>query len=580
MNPAMDAQTHRRIQRRAPVDESHLPADLPPVLRRIFAARGVTSAQDLDPGLQHLLRGDSLLGMPGAVDLLVHALKVQERIVFVADFDADGATSCALGIRALRALGARHVDYVVPNRFEYGYGLTPPIVDLVRGKGADLLITVDNGISSVEGVAAARAAGLKILVTDHHLPGLYLPEAQAIVNPNLPGDPFPSKALAGVGVIFYVMLALRARLRENGWFTQQGIAEPNPAEFLDLVALGTVADVVPLDANNRRLVAQGLARLRAGRGQAGIHALIRAGGRDASRLQASDLGFAVGPRLNAAGRLSDMSLGIECLLSDDPQRCTVMARELDALNLARREIEKETREQALDQVLLEFSLEGDVPAGICVFDPTWHQGVIGIVAGRVKDRHHRPVIAFAMAGDDELKGSARSIPGVHIRDVLDTVAARHPSLLTRFGGHAMAAGLSLPLAHLEVFSRAFAAVLEEQVDPALLAPSVWSDGPLPAEDLTLDLAQRIAAAGPWGQAFPEPLFDDVFRVRQRRVVGQDHLRLQLEIGARTLPAIAFNAAASAWAESATRIHAAYRLSVNHYQGSVELQLVIEHAEPA
>lgn len=568
------------IQRRALADDSHLPADLPPVLRRILAARGATSAQDLDTGLRHLLRGDSLLGMPAAIDLLVHTLKAQARIVFVADFDADGATSCALGMRALRALGARHVDYVVPNRFDYGYGLTPPIVDLVRAKGADLLITVDNGISSVEGVAAARAAGLRILITDHHLPGRDLPDADAIVNPNLPGDPFPSKALAGVGVIFYVMLALRARLREEGWFVQQGIAEPNFAEFLDLVALGTVADVVPLDANNRRLVAQGLSRLRAGRGQAGIRALIRAGGRDPERLQASDLGFAVGPRLNAAGRLSDMSLGIECLLSDDLERCAAMARELDALNQTRREIEKDTREQALDQVLQEFSLEGEVPAGICVFDPAWHQGIVGIVAGRVKDRHHRPVIAFALAGEGELKGSARSIPGVHIRDVLDTVAARHPTLLTRFGGHAMAAGLSLPLAHLEEFSRAFAAVLEEQVDPVLLTRCLWSDGGLPAEDITLELAHRIAAAGPWGQAFPEPLFDDVFRVRQRRVVGQDHLRLQLEIGTRTLPAIAFNAATSTWAASAALIHAAYRLSVNHYQGTAELQLVIEHAEPA
>ncbi len=575
----MSTQGSGRIQRRAPADDSHLPRDLPPVLRRILAARGVLATEDLDPGLRYLLRGDTLGGMSDAVELLVQALHAQRRIVFVADFDADGATSCALGMRALRAFGAHHVDYVVPNRFEFGYGLTPPIVELVLAKGADLLVTVDNGISSLEGVAAARAAGLEVLITDHHLPGQALPAAHAIVNPNLPGDPFPSKALAGVGVIFYVMLALRARLREQGWFSGQGLAEPNLAEFLDLVALGTVADVVPLDANNRRLVAQGLARLRAGRGQAGIRALIRAGGRDPARLQASDLGFAVGPRLNAAGRLSDMGLGIECLLSDDDRRCEAMARELDALNRTRREIEKETREQALDQVVQDFSADADLPAGLCVFDPAWHQGVIGIVAGRVKDRHHRPVIAFALTGEGELKGSARSIPGVHIRDVLDTVAARHPSLLTRFGGHAMAAGLSLPLAHLDSFSKAFAAVLEEQVEPALLMPCLWSDGPLPPEDITLGLAHRIAAAGPWGQAFPEPLFDDVFRVRQRKVVGQDHVRLQLDIGKRTLPAIAFNAAQTVWAESATLIHAAYRLSVNHYQGNDELQLVIEHAEP-
>lgn len=568
-----------RIRRRAPADDSHLPAHLPPVLRRVLAARGVRAAGDLDPALHHLLRGDALLGMTDAVELLAQVLQDQGRIVFVADFDADGATSCAVGIRALRALGARHVDYVVPNRFAYGYGLTPPIVELVRAKGADLLITVDNGISSIDGVAAARAAGIKVLITDHHLPGQSLPAADAIVNPNLPDDPFPSKALAGVGVIFYVMLGLRARLRQFDWFARQGIAEPNLAELLDLVALGTVADVVPLDANNRRLVAQGLARMRAGRGQAGIRALIRAGGRDPSRLLASDLGFAVGPRLNAAGRLADMGLGIECLLSDDPDRCAAMARELDALNQARRELEKETRAQALDQVLQGLDLGAEIPAGLCVFDPGWHQGVIGIVAGRVKDQYHRPVIAFAQVGEGELKGSARSIAGVHIRDILDTVAARHPSVLTRFGGHAMAAGLSLPLAQLETFSRAFAAVLEEQVDPALLSPTLWSDGPLPHDEITLDLARQIAAAGPWGQAFPEPLFDDVFRIRERKVVGQDHLRLQLGIGPRTVPAIAFNAAASTWADSATTIHAAYRVAVNHYQGVEQLQLVIEHAEP-
>lgn len=566
-----------RIERRR-IDLAACAIDsLHPVLQRVYAARGIGSPSEIDHTLQGLLRTELLGGIERATALLEEALREDLRIVVVADFDADGATSCAVALRGLRACGARHVDYVVPNRFEYGYGLTPPIVELVRVKGADLLITVDNGISSIEGVAAAKAAGLRVLITDHHLAAAQLPAADAIVNPNLPGDAFPSKALAGVGVMFYVLLALRARLRAVDWFAQEGLREPNFAELLDLVALGTVADVVPLDANNRRLVAQGLARIRAGRACAGVNALLKIAGRDHARVLASDLGFAVGPRLNAAGRLADMSLGIECLLSDAPARCARIAQELDALNRERRSIERDMKEQALDQVLHTLPDTGELPHGICVFDPTWHQGVVGIVAGRLKELYHRPTIAFAVAGADELKGSGRSIPGVHIRDVLDGVATRHAGLLTRFGGHAMAAGLSLPVARYEEFAQAFDRAIAADVDPALLMQVLYTDGELAPADMTLDLARLLAGAAPWGQAFPEPLFDGEFEIRQRRIVGNDHLRLDLVCDGSTFQAIAFNAAEAAWA-AATRVRLAYRLAVNEWQGVERLQLVVEHAE--
>ncbi len=567
-----------RIERRRVDGEPAALGDLHPVVQRVFAARGVRTMAELDVSLGGLLRTDALGGIGRATELLADAVRGDRRIVIVADFDADGATSCAIAIRALRACGAHHVDFVVPNRFEYGYGLTPPIVELVRQKGADLLITVDNGISSLDGVVAAKQAGMQVLITDHHLPGAQLPAADAIVNPNVPGDDFPSKSLAGCGVIFYVMLALRAKLRDDGWFTAKGIKEPNFAELLDLVALGTVADVVPLDVNNRRLVAQGIARIRAGRACAGIAALLRIGGRDASRLLASDLGYAVGPRLNAAGRMADMSLGIECLLSDDPARCFRIAGELDALNQERRAIEREMKHQALDQVLQSLPSTGELPHGICVFDPEWHQGIVGVVAGRVKEIYHRPVIAFAVAGDGELKGSGRSIPGVHIRDVLDTVAAGSPGLLSRFGGHAMAAGLSLPEARFAEFSAAFDRVVAATVAPELLAQVLLTDGELDAREMTLELARLLSTAAPWGQAFPEPLFDGEFAIRQRRVVGSDHLKLDLECAGRVFQAIAFNAADAPWADTAARIRAAYRLSVNEWQGVERLQLVIEFAE--
>ena len=555
-----------------------LPATLHPILKRLYAARGITRAEELDAGLDQLVSPDALTGLPAAVALLSGALTRGARIVFVADFDADGATSCALGVRALRAMGAIAVDYVVPDRFRHGYGLTPSIVELVAARGADLLVTVDNGISSVEGVAAARTAGIAVLITDHHLPGPVLPAADAIVNPNCPDDTFPSKALAGVGVIFYVMLGLRRALRDMGWFDAQGINEPRLADLLDLVALGTVADVVPLDANNRRLVSQGLARLRSGRGQPGVRALLTVAGRDPSRAVASDLGFAAGPRLNAAGRLSDMSRGIECLLCDDPLRASSIARELDGLNAHRRTLERDMQDTALAQVTQLVPETGELPPVLCLFDPGWHQGVVGIVAGRIKDRFHRPVIAFADAGDGELKGSARSLSGVHIRDLLDAVAARHPGLLTRFGGHAMAAGLSLPRDRLEAFREALTRTATALVDPGLLAPELLTDGTLMPGEITPALATLLHQGGPWGQAFPEPVFEGVFDVRAVKVVGEIHLRLSLGLSTHVFEAMAFGAADAGWAHPGNRIRVAYRLTLNAWRGRETAQLVIVQAE--
>ena len=571
-----------RIERRRVDPDAPPLGALHPVVQRVLRARGVSSLDELDVSLNGLLRADALGGIARATELLADAIRDDRRIVIVADFDADGATSCAVALRGLRACGARHVDYVVPNRFEYGYGLTPPIVDLVREKRGEVLVTVDNGISSLEGVAAARSAGLTVLVTDHHLPGAELPAADAIVNPNVAGDAFPSKSLAGVGVMFYVLLALRAHLRDSGWFGARALPEPNLAELLDLVALGTVADVVPLDANNRRLVAQGLSRIRAGRAKPGILALLTVAGRDPRRALASDLGFAVGPRLNAAGRLADMSLGIELLLCDDAAIARRLAQQLDELNRARREIERDMKEQA-QAIVAGLDVDGaaGLPPGLCLFDESWHQGVIGIVASRIKDLHHRPTIAFARADAQELKGSARSIPGVHVRDVLDAVAASHPRLLGRFGGHAMAAGLALRAEDLPRFEAAFAAEVGRRVDASVLERVIASDGELGAGDFTLSLAQSLASVAPWGQGFPEPLFDGVFRIRERRIVGEHHLRLQLEVpGGGTLAAIAFNQAAAAWAPGATAVHAAYRLTVNEWQSVESVQLVIEHATQA
>jgi len=556
---------------------------LHPVLARVYAARGVGSADELEYALRGLLPATALAGMEAAVRLLEQALEKRWRILVVGDFDADGATSTALALRALRALGAAAVDYLVPNRFEYGYGLTPEIVAVAAERRPDLIITVDNGISSIAGVAAARERGIRVLVTDHHLPGAEPPAADAVVNPNQPGDAFASKNLAGVGVIFYVMLALRAHLRGNDWFARRGIAEPNLARFLDLVALGTVADVVPLDHNNRILVAQGLARIRSGNCCAGITALLEVAGREPVRLVASDLGFTVGPRLNAAGRLDDMSHGIECLLADVPGEARRLAGELDRLNRERREIEARMREEALAAVAAMEGEDASDRLGVTLFREDWHQGVVGLVASRIKERLHRPVIAFAPGGGgDELRGSARSVPGVHIRDLLDTIAARHPGLLIKFGGHAMAAGLSLLRPDLEAFETAFNRELARLVSLEDLRGRIRSDGVLEGSEFSLDLARQIREGGPWGQGFPEPLFHGEFEVlSQRPVGGNRHLKLQLGHPGveQLLDAIAFNVEADLLETLLTRVLVVYRLDVNEYRGRRSLQLLIERLHP-
>ena len=554
--------------------------DLPPLLTRLYAARGVQSAEELDKGLARLIPYQQLKGVDAAVELLVDALEKGQRILYVGDFDADGATASSVGVLALRMLGAAWVDYLVPNRFEYGYGLTPEIVAVALEKRPELLVTVDNGISSIDGVAAAKAAGLRVLVTDHHLPGPELPAADAIVNPNQPGCDFPSKAMAGVGVIFYVMLALRARLRERGWFAARGIAEPNLAELLDLVSLGSVADVVPLDANNRILVHQGLARIRAGRARPGLRALLEVAGRDCRRITSTDLGFILGPRLNAAGRLDDMSLGIELLLCEDEGVARDMAVQLDQLNQDRKAIEQGMQREALAQ-LKELPVE-EMPFGLCLFDPEWHQGVIGILASRLKERYHRPTIAFADAGDGTLKGSARSVPGFHIRDALDAVAARHPGLICKFGGHAMAAGLSLPQENFGAFAAAFDAEVRRQLDEEDLTGRLLSDGQLGAEEFHLELARALRQAGPWGQHFPEPLFHGIFQIVQQRVVGERHLKLVLktECGSLQLDAIAFNINRDIWPNPTVRwAEVAYKLDVNEFRGNETVQLMVAHIAP-
>lgn len=569
------------IVRRETADSGHtLPAHLHPVLRRVYTARQLRSERELVCSLEGLLPYTSLQGIEAAVELLVEALREQQRMLIVADFDADGATSCAVAVRALRLLGAHDVRFVVPNRFEYGYGLTPEIVAVAAEQQPRLLITVDNGISSVEGVAAAKARGMRVLVTDHHLPGARLPEADAIVNPNQTGDGFPSKHLAGVGVIFYVMLALRARLREMQWFARAGIADPNLGQLLDLVALGTVADVVPLDHNNRILVSQGLARIRAGRCNAGIRALLDIAGRDPRQLVAADLGFAVGPRLNAAGRLQDMSLGINCLLSDDPAEARAMAARLDQLNRERRVIETQMQDEALAG-LAELQLSDEdtaLPIGLCIYQEHWHQGVIGILASRIKDRLHRPVIAFAQAGEGELKGSARSVQGVHIRDVLDAVAAHHPGLVNKFGGHAMAAGLSLARENFAAFSAAFDEEVRRHLAPEDLRGVILSDGELAPEDMNLEMAELLRGAGPWGQAFPEPLFDGHFEIVQRRIVGERHLKMVVKSPGHdaVFDAIAFNTLDAEWPPQPAHVQLAYKLDVNEYRGQRSAQLLVEH----
>jgi len=569
------------VRRNNIASNGKLPTDLHPVLARVYAARNIASRQELERSLEHIHPVGMLSGIDQATDLLRDMLNIQAHILIVADFDADGATSCAIAVRALRMMGFIHVSYIVPNRFEYGYGLTPEIVQVASARRPDLIITVDNGISSVEGVVAARQLGIKVLITDHHLPGATLPDADVIVNPNQPGDAFPSKNLAGVGVIFYVMLALRAALRDEGWFARNNMQEPNLARLLDIVALGTVADIVPLDHNNRILVEQGLARIRRGHCCAGIKALIEVAGRKQERVIAADLGFALGPRLNAAGRLEDMSQGIECLLTDDEDIALAIARRLDELNRERRSIETQMQEQALSTLSrLHLEEENTLPVGLCIFDKDWHQGVTGILASRLKERFHRPVIAFAPASGDEIKGSARSIPGLHIRDALDAIAARHPAMLKKFGGHAMAAGMTLKLSDFDAFQKAFDDEVRKHLGEEDLHGIVLTDGELTAEEISLDVAEALRTGGPWGQGFPEPVFDGVFDIANRRVVGERHLKLLLQVPGKQhlIDAIAFNTDTSAWPDDMTQIHIAYKLDVNEYRGQRNAQLIVEHVD--
>ena len=571
----------RIIQREVSGNEQMLPADYHPVLRRAYAARGVASARELDRSLGALLPMDLLGGLADAVALLASAVQQQQHILIVGDFDCDGATSCALAVLALRSMGCARVDYLVPNRFDYGYGLTPEIVKLAQEQKPDLIITVDNGISSIAGVAAANEAGIPVIVTDHHLPGDQLPDAAAIVNPNVPGDPFPGKATAGVGVIFYVLLGLRAHLRAQNWFEQQHLAEPNMAEYLDLVALGTVADVVPLDTNNRVLVHQGLARIRAGRCRPGITALLEVAGRNPASASAGDMGFAVGPRLNAAGRLDDMSVGIECLLADSMQQARDYAGQLDKLNRERRQIEEDMGEQARS-ILDDWPLqdEADLPWGLCLYDENWHQGVIGILASRIKERYQRPVIIFARGDEGEVRGSARSVKGLHIRDTLDEIAARQPGILKKFGGHAMAAGMSLAVESLPEFMRLFDQLVRQRLSADDMRAVVLSDGEIPPGMLNLELARLIADGGPWGQAFPEPLFDGVFNIVSQRVLKDKHYKLVLQTatGKQVFDAIGFNLVEQHPAPLPDRIRVAYQLDINEFRGNISLQLRIQTIE--
>ena len=548
---------------------------LHPVLAQLYAARGILDKTEVESEFSGLIPPERLLHANRAAVLLADAIEAKRRLLIVADYDCDGATACAVGMRALAAFGA-DVAYLVPNRFEYGYGLTPEIVELAarQARRPDLLITVDNGIASNEGVARANALGIATLITDHHLPGDALPQATCIVNPNQPGCDFPSKAIAGVGVMFYVMLALRAELRRRGWFVER--PEFNLATLLDLVALGTVADVVRLDRNNRILVAQGLKRIRAGKMQAGIAALLRVAGREAQRVSCFDLGFAAGPRLNAAGRLADMALGIECMVTDDPARALNIAQDLDRLNRERREIEGGMQEQA--RAMLErLGLETDAGETytLSLFDPAWHQGVVGILAARIKDRLHRPVVAFAAGDAGELKGSGRSIAGLHLRDALDLVAKRAPGLILRFGGHAAAAGLTIRSEGLAQFGELFESTVRDLVVPADLARTIETDGALESAYMNLDTI-RLLEREVWGQGFPQPLFCDRFAVASQRVVADKHLKLRLQKDGKSFDAIRFNSLEPAGAA----IRAAYRLAINEYNGVQSVQLIVEEFESA
>ncbi len=581
----------KQVVRRKTVSDDNLPHHLHPIIKQVYACRGVKSAEELELNVSQLSAIDSLKGISTACQLLHQAFVDDVNICVIGDFDADGATSTALMMDALTSLGHNNHQFIVPNRFEYGYGLTPEIVDVAVKQGAELLVTVDNGISCLAGVARAKELGLLVIVTDHHLPGKKLPIADAIVNPNQPDCTFISKALAGVGVAFYLMLALRKHLREKKWFELNTLNEPNLAKLLDLVALGTVADVVPLDANNRILVAQGLKRIRAGHTRPGIQALIEIAGKNQRRMVASDFGYALGPRINAAGRLDDMSFGINCLLAPDLNTARAMAVELDDLNKARREIEQGMQQEA-EKVLQQLSVAQDnLGSGIVLYQKDWHQGVIGIVAGRLKEKFHRPSIVFAggsLDGDNqednesavkghEIKGSARSIPGLHIRDLLEHIDSQHPGIIIKFGGHAMAAGLSISADNFTEFQSLFIKYAGEWIAEEDLQGKLLSDGQLAVSELNLVFAEQLREAGPWGQNFMEPLFDDVFTLVQQRIVGEKHLKMVLQKDNQVFDAIAFNVDTSIWPSHQTsEVHVAYRLDINEFRGKQTVQLLVEH----
>ncbi len=575
-----------KITRRSVPDLTLLPETMSPLLRRIYISRGISHPKQLEKAAKGLHAFHELYGIQKAVELLFAAITENRRIIVVGDFDADGATSSALSVLALRSFGSRNVDYLVPNRFEDGYGLSPEVVDQAIELGAELIMTVDNGVSSLDGVKYAKSQGLKVIVTDHHLPGGELPVADAMVNPNLHECDFPSKALAGVGVAFYLMLALRACMREQQWFANNNMPEPNLAELLDLVALGTVADVVSLDENNRILVHQGLQRIRAGKARPGIQALIEVAKRDAKRLVAADFGFALGPRINAAGRLDDMSFGVELLMSNNIHAARRMANELDGLNQTRREIEESMKQEAVAFCeRLQFGDSSELPYGLVLFQRDWHQGVIGIVASRIKDKFHRPVIAFADGGDGFIKGSCRSISGLHMRDALDRIDTQHPDLILKFGGHAMAAGLTIKETNYDLFCKLFDQIVREELDEAALQGVVLSDGELIPEEFSMHTAQQLRDAGPWGQNFPEPTFDGDFKVLHQKLVGEKHLKMIVEPLFKghptnlTLDAIAFNVDLRRWPDAATKtVRMAYRLDINEFRGNQSLQLMVECIE--
>ena len=574
------------MRRHSEISEDLQKSDLPPLLKKIYANRGVTQLKQISYNLADLTDYSLLKDIGIASDIVSQAIIEQKKILVVGDFDADGATSCAVMLRSLRAFGLDNVDYLVPNRFDFGYGLSPEIVDVAVADSLkpDLIVTVDNGISSIAGVQRATELGIPVVVTDHHLAGRELPAAAAIVNPNQPGCEFPEKTIAGVGVAFYLMLAVRAKLRELNWFNKNR-SEPNMARFLDLVALGTVADVVPLDTNNRILVEAGLQRIRGNKACVGINALLTIAGKSIERCSSQDFGFIIGPRLNAAGRLDDMSIGIECLLSDDYTQALQYATTLNQMNIQRRQIEGEMLEQALrlleDQVMLLGESE-NIPNAMALYDEKWHQGVVGLLASRIKEKFHRPVIAFADSGNGEVKGSGRSIQGLHIRDVLDAISTKHTGLIDKFGGHAMAAGLTMKKENFEQFSQAFDEQVTLVLRPEDLTNVNETDGSIDATQLTMETSEQLKYASPWGQLFPEPAFDDVFKVLNWRIVGEKHLKLDLvkpETG-ECYAAIAFNKTDVDLPAESDSIHIVYRLDVNEFRGKRNLQLIVQHIESA